>query len=111
MIIWCGGIILFLEILPLAICWFFIWPSINAIPDMAIQVRRLRDGGRSPYHIIWHLPTLIAYVLLLVYASDVDLYLPLLEVMIIGLIGKVILFVLLLSPSKTNKKIKDNKYV
>ena len=30
---------------------------------------------------------------------------------IIGLIGKVVLFVLLLSPSKTNKKIKDNKYV
>ena len=118
MIIWCGGNILFLEIPPLSICWDFIWPSINAIPDMAIQVRRLRDGGRSPYHIIWHIPTLICYILYLwiVVVNGGRLYSGLLEdvfggSVIIGLIGKVVLFVLLLSPSKTNKKIKDNKYV
>ena len=118
MVIWFAGTeLLLLTGLELGSYWFIIWPGVNAIPDTAIQVRRLRDGGRSIYHILWHIPTLICYMFLWIEIVNVGkLYSGLLDdvvngSIIIGLIGKVVLFVLLLSPSKTNKKIKDNKYV
>lgn len=119
MVIWFAGTMLLAFTRQELGNWFFtIWAGVNAIPDTAIQVRRLRDGGRSIYHIFWHIPTLISFMLYLwiVIVNDGRSYSDLLEdvfagSIIIGLIGKVVLFVLLLSPSKTNKKIKDNKYV
>ena len=115
MVIWFAGtMLLALTGRELGTYWFIIWPGVNAIPDTAIQVRRLRDGGRSIYHIFWHIPTLICYMLYLwtVIVNDGrSMGAVFVGSIIIGLIGKVVLFVLLLSPSKTNKKIKDNKYV
>ena len=118
MVIWFAGTMLLAFTRQELGNWFFtIWAGVNAIPDTAIQVRRLRDGGRSIYHIFWHIPTLIGFMLFLwAEVNGGRLYSDLLEdvfggSIIIGLIGKVVLFALLLSPSKTNKKIKDNKYV
>lgn len=43
--------------------WNIMWILINIIPDMSVQVRRLRDAGRSPNHILWHIASLIVFLL------------------------------------------------
>ena len=69
-----------------------LWSVINFIPMNAMLVRRLRDAGFSPYYYVW---CSIASVVIIVLANIYDIF------ALVGLIPMAIMFILLISPSKS----------
>lgn len=91
-----------------------LWPAVNIIPDIAIKVRRLKDAGLSKYHIIWNVPEVILFAVFswiwitLNSGGKVDATgsfgINLVAGFLISVLCGLVLFVLLLLPSKKIQK-------
>lgn len=90
----------------IASIWNIMWILINIIPDMSVQVRRLRDAGRSPNHILWHITSLIVFLLgvlfiLLYVGSSLTMFVYAgMFFVFLGMFTKIPIFILLLGKGK-----------